>query len=79
MEKFLNYLNQMPSDLRHETLMRTVCVANRYLITSFSMVDFNVYDLKRNCLLCSHAENIDVAEDLSLRIEINNKTIELLP
>lgn len=74
MEKFLNYLNQMPSDLRHETLMRTVCVSNRYLITSFSMVDFNVYDLKRNCLLCSHAENIDVAEDLSLRIEINNKT-----
>ena len=74
MEKFLNYLKNMPADLREETVLYTVCAAKRYLITGFSTVDFNVYDMERECLICSHAENIDISKDLSVRIEINDKT-----
>ena len=59
--------------LKIETQIGMVCAAKRYLITGFSTVDFNVYDLKRECLICSHAENIDIAKDLSMRIEINRK------
>lgn len=47
MEKFLNYLKNMPADLREETVLYTVCAAKRYLITGFSTVDFNVYDMER--------------------------------
>ncbi len=74
MEKFLNYLKSMPLSLQKMAIKDTACVEERFFVTKFSDTDYNVYDLKKGFLVCSHIEDFDIYKDLSLKITVGKRS-----